>query len=346
MRRFLLFFLLALFLSQPAAALELIPPEPPEQAQSWMPQNKEDFGLGLEEMLKQALRQLRPDLLEASRICISVIAAVMLVSILKSFSKSMEFVTDLAGTASISGGLLLCSNAMIRLGTEAITEISEYGKLLLPVMTAALSAQGGITKSAALFAGTAGFMALLESIIRNLLVPMTYLYLAFGVGYSAMGEESLQKLRDLMKSVITWSLKTMLTVFTSYIGLTGVVSGTTDAAALRAAKATVSTVVPVVGSILSNASETMLLSAGMLKNAAGIYGIFAVAAIFLSPFLRILAHYWILKLTSAVCAVFGSSRISGLVADFSAAMGLLLAMTGSGCLFLLIGTVCFMKGVG
>ena len=156
----------------------------------------------------------------------------------------------------------------------------------------------------------------------------------------------LKKLRDLIKGIVSWSLKTILTVFTSYIGLTGVVSGTTDAAALKTAKAALSTVVPVVGGILSGASETMLLSVGIFKNAAGIYGILAVMAVFLKPFLRILAQYWMLKLTQMVCSIFGTGRVSELVGDFSTAMGFLLAMTGSACLLILIGTVCFMKGVG
>ena len=346
MRKLLLFILVLLLFRQPASALDLIPPEVPQSGETLMPEHTESFGEGLAELTEKVFKELRPDLMEASRISISVIAGVMLVSILKTFSGSVAFVADLSGTAAIAGGLLASSNAMIRLGSATVGEINEYGKLLLPVMTAALSAQGGFSKSAALFAGTAGFMALLGTLITSILIPMTYLYLAFSMGVSAMGEESLKKLRDMIKSVISWSLKTLLTVFTTYIGLTGVVSGTADAAALRAAKATVSTVVPVVGGILSNASETMLISAGILKNAAGLYGIFAVLAVFLNPFLRILAHYWILKATSAVCSVFGSGRVSDLVGDFSGAMGMLLAMTGCSCLFLLIGTVCFMRGVG
>ena len=90
----------------------------------------------------------------------------------------------------------------------------------------------------------------------------------------------------------------------------------------------------------------MLVSAGVMKNAAGIYGILAVLAVFLEPFLRIGIHYLMLKATASVCAIFGSGRMTGLIEDFSSAMGLLLAMTGATCLLLLISTVCFMKGVG
>jgi stage III sporulation protein AE len=128
------------------------------------------------------------------------------------------------------------------------------------------------------------------------------------------------------------------------MGITGVITGTTDAAALKATKMTISSFVPVVGSILSEASEAVLVSAGMAKNAAGIYGIFAILALFLEPFLRIGAHYLILKLTAAVCNVFGEKRATDLIEDFSSAMGFLLGMTGSICLLLLISTVCFLKG--
>ena len=129
------------------------------------------------------------------------------------------------------------------------------------------------------------------------------------------------------------------------MSITGVVSGATDTAALKAAKLTISSVVPVVGGIMSDASEAVLVSAGLLKNSAGIYGILAIIAICLDPFIRIAAHYLLLKATAAVCVVFGSKKVTGLVDDFAVAMGLLLAMTGAVCLMLLISIVCFMKGV-
>ena len=90
----------------------------------------------------------------------------------------------------------------------------------------------------------------------------------------------------------------------------------------------------------------MLGSAGVVKNAAGIYGIFAVLALFAEPFLRIGVHYLILKFTAAICGIFGSKRITELIGDFTSVMGLLLAMTGTVCLLILISTVCFLRGVG
>lgn len=138
----------------------------------------------------------------------------------------------------------------------------------------------------------------------------------------------------------------VLYIFTGYLGITGVITGTADAAAVKAAKLTISGVVPVVGGILSDASETVILSAGVMKNAVGMYGLLAVAAIWITPFLQIGAQFLLLKLTAVLCAVFGVKEASELIEDFSSAMGLLLGMTGTVSLLMLISTICFMKGMG
>lgn len=334
------------FFAVPVSALEIEAPPVPDSGRDWMPENTASFLEGLLELISKTVTAIRPDLKEASRVSLGIMASVLMVSILQSVSSTVKNVSETAGTVAIAALLLLSTNSMIRLAADTVVEIGEYGKLLLPVMTAAMAAQGGVSSSAALYAGTALFTSLLQSVMGYILVPGIYLYLALHAGCSATGEDMLKKIGDLLKGFLSWSLKIMLMSFTTYLGITGVVSGTTDAAALKAAKVTMSSFIPVVGGVLSDASEAVLVSAGLMKNTAGIYGIFAVLALFLHPFLQISIHYLILKLTGAVCAVFGSSRIIGVINAFSGAMGLLLGMTASACVMVLISTVCFMKGVG
>ena len=311
-----------------------------------MPAHTTSFGEGLLELLRKAFYTLRPDLAEATRICFGILAVVLLISIVKLLPGAKENTADFVGAVGISTLLLGSSNALVKLSVDTVQNMSHYGKLLLPVMTSALAAQGGVTASAALYAGTALFDTILCSLLTQLLIPAVYIYLTLSVACAATGEALLKKLSGFVKWLSVWILKTVLYVFTGYMGITGVVSGTTDAATLKAAKITISGVVPVVGGILSDASEAVLVSAGIMKNAAGIYGILAILAGFAGPFLRVGCHYLLVKFTAAVCSVFGAKRTTELVSDFSAAMGLLLAMLGSVCLLQLISTVCFLRGVG
>lgn len=346
MRRIIIALILISLLSVPVSAQEWTAPTVPKRAEKFMPSDQGNFAQGLLEVLRDALLHIRPDLKEAASVCLSIAAVVMAVSLLRTFPGTSEKTANLAGSIGIALVLLRSANSLVNLAASTVTEISEYGKLLLPVMTAAMAGQGGVSSSAALYAGTALFDALLTSVISNLLTPLIYLFLILAVASSAIGEEMLKKLRDFMKWVMTWSLKTILYIYTGYISITGVVSGTADAAALKAAKVTISSVVPVVGGILSDASEAILVGAGTVKNAAGIYGLFAVIAIWIGPFLQIGIHYLLLKATGAVCSIFGCKENTDLISDFSSAMGLLLAMTGTICLMLLISLVCFLRGVG
>ena len=332
--------------AMPVSALEIQAPQVPESAAQWMPNDTSSFPDGLMELVKKALDAVYPELRESSRVCLGIITIMLLISVLETISIGTKSAIQISGTVAVSMLLVNNTHSMIRLATGMVQEIVEYGKLLLPVMTTALAAQGGISKSAAIYAGSAFFISVLSSVLNTVLIPGIYLYLILYIGNSATGEEFLKRAGEMMKGFLKWSLKGIIILFTSYLGLTGVISGATDAAALKATKVTISSVVPVVGSTLANASEAVLASAGLLKTAAGLYGIFAVLAIFITPFLRIGIYYLTLKLTAAVCTVFSEGKIPNLIQAFCTALGLILAMTASACIMVLVSTYCFMKGVG
>lgn len=321
-------------------------PKVPQSVADIMPDKTDDFGSAFLELLKNIVQKLQPELAENCRLCLAIVACAMLFSLLNSVSPKVKRISAAAGAFLISSLLVTDARFMVLLASDTIVRLSDYGKLLFPVMTTAMAAQGGITASAALYAGTAAFDSILCGILSKLLVPMVYMFLALAIGNSATGEDYLKHFQDLLKSIIGWSLKLLLTVFTTYMSITGVVSGATDAAALKATKVTISTVVPVVGGILSDASEAVLVGAGLMKNAAGIYGIIAIWALFAEPFLKIGAYYLVLKISTAVCGVFASKDIAGLIESFGTAMGLLLAMTGTVCMLLMVSAICFLKGVG
>ncbi|MBQ6840199.1 MAG: stage III sporulation protein AE [Oscillospiraceae bacterium] len=346
MRRILICLALTLMLSQPVFGVSIEPPIAPHSAQEYMPDEIDSFGDDLWYIITSAFSVLTPSVNEAARICVALVGITLLVSLSDHFGDSVKRVSDIIGALSMGMLLLKPVNTLLNLGIETVKQIADYGKLLLPVMTAAMAAQGSITASGALYVGTAFFSALLSSLVTTIIVPMIYVFVCLSIANCALGDKMLQSLRDFSKWSMTWALKMILYIFTGYMGITGVVSGTADAAAVKATKLAISGSVPVVGSILSDASEAILVSAGVMKSAAGVYGILTVIAIFIGPFLRIGVQYLVLKFTSAICGAFGSKRPVELINSFSGAMGLILGMTGTVCLLQLISTVCFMKGVG
>lgn len=345
MRRLTLLLLILAVLALPVQAMDYTAPTVQGEAGELMPVQTENFGQGLWEILKNALKAVDPELTQAARTCVALVAIVLLTSVLRLLPGDSNGVVEMASALAVALVLLQQTVSLIHLGADTVSRLSEYGKLLLPVMTAAMAAQGGITTATALYTGTAVFDAVLGSVISSVLIPMVYMYLILASAGCATGVDRLKKIRDFVKGLMTWLLKTLLYVFTGFLSITGVVSGTADATALKAAKLTLSGMVPVVGGILSDASEAVLVGAGVMKNVAGVYGLLAVCAMCITPFFRIGIQYVMLKLTASLCASFEVKRPAELIESFSGAMGLLLGMTGAMCMLLLISTVCFMKGV-
>ncbi len=328
----------------PAAASEITAPIVPHAGQDMMPEETGDFGKGCFQILQNAVHALQPDFQKSVRSCMEILFAALLLSVITLLIKGSG-----KGTSVIAAVVILLltfqnTDTLIGLSSETVREICEYGKLLCLAMTTALAAQGAITASASLYAGTTLFTALLGALISRFYVPLVYFFLLFSAANSALGEEYLRKLADSIKGFLSWLLKTLLIVFTTYMSLTGVVAGTTDTAALKAAKVTISTAVPVVGGILSDASEAVLVSMQLMKNAAGIYGILAALAVFIGPFLKVGVQYLVLKLSAALCSIFAAKNICVLLSDIASAMGLLLAMLAAACTMVLVSTVCFLRG--
>lgn len=347
MKKAALLLLVLSMLIFPVNAMEFQAPEVTGQAAALMPETADSFGEGLWNVLRAAITHSDSSLREAMSVTLSALTAVLICALIRDVSGAQSSRTvELAGTVAVAGILITPSSSLISLGMETATQLSEYGKLLLPVMTGAMAAQGGMTSSAALYAGTALFDGILSSLLSGLMKPMLSLYLALSIANSALEGDLLGKMRDFIRWAIEWVLKIVLYLFTGYMTVTGVVSGNADAAAVRAAKITISGAVPVVGGILSDASEAVLVTAGSLGSAAGVYGLLAVLALFAGPFLRIGIQYLLLKAAGALSTAFDGGSTAGLINDFSGAMGLLLAMVSSQTVLLMISTMCLMKGVG
>lgn len=239
-----------------------------------MPESQDDFGQGIRSMLHKILPEAMTEFRQALKTGLSVFCCSLLTAIMLGAGCSAA-VAEAVGAVCISAMMLQRSGALVGLAVQTVSEVSEYSKLLFPVMAAAASARGAVTSASAISIGTSALTAFLNSFLRRMMVPAIYLFLTASVANCALGTNSLKQIRDTIRKFSAWFLKAVLTGFLTYMSITGAVAGSTDKTALKAAKAAISTVVPVIGKTLADASEALLLSADIARNSIGIYGIFA-----------------------------------------------------------------------
>lgn len=248
-------------------------------------------------------------------------------------------VTQMAGALAIAALALGDVNAMIGLGRECVGRMELFSRVLLPAMATVCAATGNITGGAVRQSITVFFSQMMVLAMDRLLIPMVYYYVAVSCAQAVLGNGGLSRLASLIKGAITFFLTGMLLVFVGYLTASGAIAGTVDAAKVKAAKMAISRAVPVVGSILSDASEAILAGAGMLKGTVGIVGLLVVLAICITPFLHLGMQYVIYKGTCALCATVADPKLCGLIDAIGGAFGLVLGMTGAAALLLMVSMV-------
>lgn len=321
---------------------EGVPPEAVEDIGTYENYAADTFFEKVLNLFRQAGDALTGTVRQGAASCGMILAAALLCGLSDaspSAGRAASIVGALAITAACTGNL----KSMLGLGVETVEKVDHYFLLLLPGLTALAATSGFVSASSALSVGAVIFFKLLMSAIRVLVVPGIYLLAVLSAAEAALDNERLQKLRELISWALTWILKLSLYLFTGFLALTGLIGGTTDALRLKAAKLALSGTVPVVGGILSDASDAVLSSAATVKNAVGTYGLLAVLAVCLYPFLRLAVQYLMMKLTTALCGLIGKKCHTSLTEHLTGAVGLTLGIVGTYSIMILICITVFLK---
>ena len=303
-----------------------------------------DLGNGLTQVLRSALAQLDRIVKAGMRSGLTLLAIVLLCSLLENM-KATGKVEGSLEVGKITGVLAVLSisiadiHALLGLGRQTLENMELFSKALLPTITAASAAAGAPTGAAVRQLIVVFCSDLLLTLINRLLVPMTFAYIAAGAGFAATGNVGLKQIGASLKWAITAILIGALACFLGYLGMSGLISGAADAMTVKAAKLTMGGMVPVVGGIISDAAETVLAGAAMLRNSIGIFGAVTIVGLCLVPFLRLAVHYLSYKMAAALSSTISSGQVGGLIEHLAGAFGLILAMVGSSALLLLFAII-------
>lgn len=342
MKRLILVIFLVLLLSGAARGADL-----PEGLADSAPEGAEilrgetDFQQGVETILDTARETVGDLLRQGAAGVVQLLLVVILCGVGESLLQSVtgkntfSYMT-VAGTAAIvavSAGNL---RQLMGLGVETMNEINQFSKALLPSLAAATATAGYVGTASVKQVATVFFCDVLLTVINNVLLPFLYIYIAAAAAGAMLSDQRLDAVAKGIKKVITWALTGLLTLFTLYLTVSGVVAGAADATAVRLTKRAISTAVPVVGGVIAGAAETVLAGASLLKNSIGIFGVLAVLAACLVPFLRLGLQYLLYKAAAFVAGTVASPPLVKLIDSLGSAFGLVLGMAGSCALALLV----------
>ena len=260
-------------------------------------------------------------------------------------SKGISEYIEIAGCCGAAMIMLKGVDGIVSQTVESMFRLSDYSKAALPVIFTAAAAGGALTSAGAKFAAAGLALDVLMSIAQTLVVPLVYAYLAVTVANGVFPNSLMAAAARFTKWAATIIMTGMTISFTAYISMTGVITSSTDAAAVKTMRTVISTVLPVVGGMISDASGAVLAAAGVIRSCAGAFGLITVCILCAGPFAVLSVKMLILKAAAAVTDSMQSPRLSALFSGVGSAMGLLLGLLGCCGIMLFISMMAGMKAV-
>ena len=245
----------------------------------------------------------------------------------------------LGASLAITGASMGDIRSFLSQTRAALLSLSDFSRALLPCVAAASAAAGSGAAGAARYTVSAVFLDLLMSVGTDVILPVICACAALAAAHAALPDGALGGVVKLISWACTTLLTTLTTVFTLCLTLSGVIAGSSGKLAGSLAKTAISASLPVVGRILSDAAETYLAGAKLLRGAVGIFGLAAVLAVCLGPMVKLGLHYLLFRAAACVAEPFADARLSGLMGHIASCYGMALGLLGSAGAMLFVSAV-------
>lgn len=287
---------------------------------------------GVKNLLRSAGDGFRTQLRAAFSSAFLMTAACAVISLAAAFAKQSghELPQKLTEITSVVAILAIgISNAGSLIGEcgRAMEGYSAFSKTLIPVFAAATALSGRPVAAAGTATVTLTAGALLIDLASRLILPAIYASIVLTAAGLIAENSFLCRAASLIKWLTTGFYKLFLIGFTLMLSISGIAGGSADVAAVKTARVTLSGVVPVVGSVVADASEAIVGGAGVLRTSIGIYGMLGACAICLVPFVALFTYFLVFKLMSAVATSFATAgaakMIDGISDGYAVSVGLL-----------------------
>lgn len=274
-----------------------------------------------------------------------IFAVAVLCTLASSMTDKLQRAVGIAGTLAVTLIAVGDMGSLLGLGRTTVTEISAFGKVLMPVLAAASTASGAVVSSGIVYIAVMFVIDILITLIADVMTPLVWAYIALLAAGGVTGNDGLYKLAKTLKNGVTCALKIILGLFIGYLMVGGVISGTTDAMTVKTVKLAMSSTIPVAGGVIADAAEAVVAGAGIVRSVTGIFGILSILAIAILPFLRLAIQYLTFRLSALLAAVAGAGGLDKTLEGLGDAFSLVLALTGSSAALLLIGVFVSAAGV-
>ncbi len=234
--------------------------------------------------------------------------------------------------------IALCLNsfrAVVEWTSTGIENLTAFMGMFCPLYFLAVTIARGSVTAVAFYNLALFLIFLVELLIVKILLPLIHVYMMTKILNFLSEEGYLSKFSELIETVISWSLKTLLACVVGLNVLQSLISPAIDmvkqSAVTRSAEA-----IPGIGDILGGMTEVVLGTAVLVKNGIGMTGAVICFALCIYPLVQVGCIVLMYKLAAALIQPISDKRMIGCIESVGDGCKLLMQLVfTSGLLFLL-----------
>lgn len=252
--------------------------------------------------------------------------------------KPLKNVFDTICMLCISAAVIVPISQTISYCAQTIKTSGLFTLSFLPVFTG-LVAVSGHPASATLYQGLLLFVCnIIIQLAETTFVPMVSIYLAFCVIGSVSPGVNISGLASFAKSFVFWGLGLCITVFVGILTIQSMVSNAADTVTMKTAKFMVGSFVPVIGSAIGDALNTVVGCANLLKTATGAYAIIVFILAYLPPILECIIWILVIEIAVAIAEILSIGGMQKFLKAIKEALSIMIALVLTCSLALIIST--------
>lgn len=262
---------------------------------------------------------------------IGIIVVIIINSILKTISENLG--NDQVGKISSYVQYILIVILIMKNFSDVILEIKEtieklnaFTMSLIPLITSIMAATGNIASSNALEPILLIIVTFINNFIINVVIPIILVATTLGIVSKISDQIQVDKLSKFLKSTTVWITTTILTLFVTIASVEGGLTSSLDGVTAKAGKTIVASAIPLVGKILSDAFDTIMGYANIIKNGIGIVGIVVIVFICIKPIIEIASLTIIYYLGGAICQPIADKNVVELLEQMGGTFKIFLAI--------------------
>lgn len=297
---------------------------------------------------KKILNILGTEVQTGIKSLLSILAIIIIHSILKSISESLEndsiskliyYVQYIAIVTIIMSNF----SDVINLAKQTSNNLIGFMNTLIPVLVSLMLYTGSITTTSILEPIILFLINFIGNLIQNILIPIILIIASISIISKISDQVQVAKLSKFLKSSTLWFLGIILTIFVGIVSLEGTLASSVDGITAKTAKSIVSSAVPVVGKILGDVVDSVLGCGIILKNAVGFVGVVIIISICIVPILKLSVLTISYKLVASISEVIADAKIVKLLDEMGDIFKILLGILFTIFFMVIIGTTLLIK---